>query len=346
MDADNWAGLADDLMRGIAEELNETRKDQEQAEYNLDLIGIKKNNRYIRCSPRLVAEVATEILRGSEEYFKDIKSWSDLIFAYRIMNEGLPPFSLIHTNTTGVRNELRTHANALKRVVDNLTIEGKSSLSHKNPNSEWMKWRLCPFCWRIAPTIKRKYSKQGRCSLHSNIHSAATKKARRILNYSPGFPSNTWNANFTKTIFFSEMKKLQLETNGLFSFHPETYNNPQYLLMRKADNRFNPLKIQKENQNLDRAWATLYCTSRYANDHGANLNDLLSVIKVLDDSDNNDPFVFRHKLHTAFSRAPYLATNMLIRAESWLRTEIQIKNLKRPGWGGKRPGAGRKPKKS
>lgn len=91
---------------------------------------------------------------------------------------------------------------------------------------------------------------------------------------------------------------------------------------------------KKINNNIQKSLENLPLTKQYLLNLNIDLSNNRLVIDALDECGNEQQ---RLDLHEAMSKDPIKARGLLAKCEFWLELES-----KRPGWGGRRKGAGRK----
>lgn len=284
--------------------------------------------------PGQLVAAAKEILHSvAASFLENVTTWEDIEMACRrmvggIYLRGLPPEELQDLNY-----ELEASANALKGSAD--LLYGRGGIKHRSiltTSVDWTDWDYCPFCWRLAPKIKKKQIRRGRCCEHSDVKSAATKRARRLRDYILPEHREERNSSYY-TAFKITYRQVKKEAIGFFNISQEVAANEDHHYTYYPIGSFNPSNIPLDRRDFTEDWRVFHRTKQYALDHGADLDDFMSVVKVLDDAD--DPTGIRNKIHTAFARAPGLAKGMLLMSETWLRL------MKQQRTGGSRPGAGR-----
>lgn len=221
------------------------------------------------------------------------------------------------------------HYDQVQSIADILYGVGLDLRNERRYPSEsygWGDWDYCQFCWRIAPSVKVRRKRKGRCSIHDDLHCKDTRNARTRLN-----AKERNGTTRQRTYFYKLYNEIRLHkpfwVNG--NIHFSTIASENVITSH-------PNQIKKVELDLEKIWQVYDHTAEFAVKQGANLNDFESVIRAIDDQ--HKPSKLRDNIHKSYGRDPSLAARMLILAESWLRLE-QIERR-----GGKRPGSGRPPK--
>ena len=348
MNYPNWTQIERLIYQQLVEDVFFFDFEKQPSQYSIGDFGEpRKNGEQLKATVKQVVAAAKKVLHPvTHQYLKGVKTWPQLERAYRDMGYAAPPLGAADMSFLEFPEEIKASGNGLKPVADFGTYRTKQRELPKKNEVGWKNWHFCPFCWRLIPQPKR--SRQGRCTIHEQINSAATQRARRRKHYIP--PLDLGEPNYgQRTAFIIEYNKVRKHTENTIKYFPNTFNNEAYDRAYSPDEFFDPIRIPIEKQNLHDIWVSFNNTAQYAHKYGANLNNFLSVIKTIDDK--YDPTGMREKVHIAFSRAPSLARGMLLMSETWLR----LKNQERRGGGGKSrkgktggwmPGAGRPPKHS
>jgi hypothetical protein len=263
-------------------------------------------------------QAAKSTLRGIPlGFLKNVHSWKEVEAMYRAMYaSSINPKSGYDSETA---QDLEIVANALKVAADGLQNHQNYKRNEPDTFDGWKNYFFCPFCWRLAPRVKRKQEKPGRCSVHEDVQSPATRRARRLRDYiAPEYRAlphakikNAFNIEFKKTKIytapFHHIKSI---------IHSDIYNQVMY-----PSPSFDPAVVPIEKMSTKRIWSFFPHAAEYAYQHGADLNNLYSAVKALDD--DVDPTGMRERIHIAYSRAPILAEDFLLNAEVWLHLETQ-----------------------
>lgn len=305
----------------------------------------RKNGEQLKATVKQVVSAAKKVLHPvTHQYLEGVTTWPQLERAYKDMGHAAPPLGAVDESFLEFPEEIINSGNGLKPVADFGTYRTKPKGVARKADAGWRSWHFCPFCWRLISQSKQ--NRQGRCTIHERVNSAATQRARRRKQYIP--PTHYGEVNdFSRTAFILEYLHVRESTQGAIKYFSKTHTALAYEHAYSPDDSFDPTQIPLEKQNYQKIWLNFNNTAQYAYEQGANLNNFLSVIKAIDD--DHDPTGMREKVHIAFSRAPSLAMGMLQMSETWLR----LKNQERRGGGGesrkgktggRMPGAGRPPK--
>ncbi|SOB56982.1 protein of unknown function [Pseudodesulfovibrio profundus] len=266
----------------------------------------------------------TQYLGIAASYLSDIgKSWNDVERIYKEMHSTSQSYDSGHNRM--ILGDLADYANALKMAADTLKTYKTKMPSKNSATRNITYYDFCPFCWRIVFYEPCKiHNKEKRCSVHKDSQSKETKRDRNLRDFTPAGDQDTAYDKF-KTAFWIELKRIRKETiifRRTLASIPSEYEN--YVLYQTDS--FDPTRIPIQSIDLSKLWSQFPNTAAYAKFHLANLNDMLSVLKTLDDP--LDPTGLREKIHIAYSRAPILAIDFLMNVELWRNLDIQSKQKK------------------
>lgn len=263
-------------------------------------------------------QAAKSMLRGIPlGFLRNVHSWKDVEAIYRSMHKAAIDGESEYDVESA--QELDDVANALKIAADGLQNHRNYKREKRDTFNGWKQYYFCPFCWRLAPRVKRKQERPGRCSIHADIQSPATRRARRLRDYiAPEYRAlpNSDIKTAYNIEYYKCLKEVRLFRQLQAPLHSDLCNQVLH-----PDSSFDPSVIPIQRKSLKKIWAIFPHAAEYAFQHGANMNSFYSVIKVLDD--DVDPTGMRDKIHRAYSRAPILADDMLFNAEIWGRLEAQ-----------------------
>lgn len=196
------------------------------------------------------------------------------------------------------------------------------------------KVQYCASCWRFVFLGWGGNRRTPLCPEHVST-SKRYKWAKRAAKY-PG--QNSQHESRIKEIFGEEIKR----TNGVLLAHPS--NLMLFEKFLQDDLPFTPHQIRNINfQNFETIRDYFPYVTTKVEEKDGDMTDPLSIINTLElapEDEHNTLSTKRGLLYECLSRDFGLYRFNLIQCEAWERLKTEL-----PTWGGKRNGAGRKPKK-
>ena len=217
---------------------------------------------------------------------------------------------------------------------------------NKKQNKDVGYFTICPHCWRFVFKKYNKIKKNPYCCFHIP-GSAAYQRARRALKR----PGHSWTSRF-------------LELRGEYATRTQDVIRPHSRNHFIFPDKLEPELYIPVEYDLTQIWPYLTLTREYILKRDGVLNDIGSVISILDPVDRIDPLdmwdendeegalVVKEKrllLHKIIIRDASLFKRNLFLAEAWLKLYEEVRFSKggpRKNTGGRRPGAGRPRKKT
>lgn len=270
----------------------------------------------LHVKPTHIVQAAKELFRGEPYRFLiESSSWEEFEDMYRRMLLASRHPKTGYSSKT-IEN-LEDSANILSEAENRLRNFTNSRAQSKKVFWGWRNYSFCPFCWRIAPRVKKKQERPGRCSIHNDLNSKDTRAKRRLKDYIYPKHRNRPDTQFKtafKLIFFAVKKR----TRG-FHNTTQTVNSDIYNMVQYPTPFFDPLDVPIKQISTETIWSYFPLAEKQALNKGADINNFYAAIKALDD--DHDPTGMRDKIHQAYARAPILAEGFLLNAEVWLQLE-------------------------
>lgn len=280
-------------------------------------------------------------------FISNIKnSWKEIENAYRSMHSFSWNETSSHDRET--LHDLRQFADALEAATDNLQNFTNRHKKEHLKISKVINYHFCPLCWRHVFKTNKNYSANERCSIHKDSKSSDYEKAVKLKSYvklenritirdtmlnrindtpvtyatEDYLPQSEAQHNSEFEIEFKRIRMKVLE----FQKEEHQRRKPTATPVNLTEfyyptDSFDPETIPIQPVELNRLWEFFKNTASYAQYHRANLKDLRSVLKTLDDK--TDPTGMREKIHTAYTRAPMLALDFLMHVEVWRTLNIK-----------------------